>query len=376
MKTTTDVRRPAAVAVTAPRFRPDIEGLRAVAVYLVVLLHAGVPGIGGGHLGIDVLFVVAGFLATSLLLREVAATGRLSVLGFCCRPARRVLPAATLVLVGVVLAGYAWLGPERGGEMAADAVRAALLAPGAGDPAPSPVQHLWPLVVGAQLSLVWPIALVVLLWLGFRWALAHWLAAAVLASYVYAIWASGTVSFAPALRAWEWGAGALLAMAGNRLDRIPNRPATAMAGVGLAVIVVAALSFDGTTMSPGHAAVPVVATVLVLAGRGDALLGRWPMVWLGRLSYSWYLWHWPVLMIAEQAYGGPLAPHVRAVLVLAALGLAAATYFGLEEPVRRSRRLERSPLLTLVLAALLVITPITVARWKSVTSVPAAHVPR
>ena len=376
MKTTIDVRRPAAAAVTSPRFRPDIEGLRAVAVTLVVLLNAGVPGIGGGHLGIDVLFVVSGFLTTSLLLREVAATGRLSVLGFCCRRARRVLPAATLVLVGVVLAGYAWLGPQRGGEMAADAVRAALLAP-AGAPAPSPVQHFWPLVVGAQLSFVWPVALAVLLWLGFRWALAHWLAAAVLASFLYSV-LSGTAggSLMPATRAWELGAGALLAMAGDRLDRIPNRPATAMAGVGLAVIVVAALSVDGTTPSPGYAAVPVLATVLVLTGRGDALLGRWPMVWLGRLSYSWYLWHWPVLMIAEQVHGGPLAAHVRAALVLAALGLAAATYFGLEEPVRRSRRLERSPLLTLVLAALLVVTPITVARWKSVTSVPAAHVPR
>ena len=386
-ETTTGVRHPAAPEAAGPSlpFRPDIEGLRAVAVVLVVLFHAGVPGVGGGSLGVDVFLVVSGFLITSLMMREIAATGRLSLLRFCCRRARRVLPASALVLVAVVLAGYQWLGFRRGDEIAEDATWAALFAADlrfagegvdhlASRSATSLVQHFWPVAVAEQFSLLWPVAVLVLLWLGFRWALAYWLTAAVLVSFGYSVWAGGATGayFSPATRAWELGAGCLLALAGDRIDRIPVRLATVLAGVGTAVIVVAALTFDATTSVAGHAAaIPVLATVLVLAGRGDALLGRRPLRWLGRLSYPLYLWHWPVLVLAEQAYGGRLPGHVRALLVLLSVGLAALTYLGLEDPIRRSRHLQRSPLLTVALAVLLIMAPLAVARWKVVTS-PAA----
>jgi peptidoglycan/LPS O-acetylase OafA/YrhL len=170
-------------------------------------------------------------------------------------------------------------------------------------------------------------------------------------------------------RGWELGAGCLLALAATRLDRIPYRIATAMAGTGLALIVVAALTFDDATPFPGYAAaLPVLATVLVLAGRGGSVLGRWPLVRLGRVSYPFYLWHWPVLVIAEQAYGGPLPATSRALLVVASLGLAVITYVCLEDPIRRSAHLRRSYVLSLSLAAWLIVAPLVVARWQTSTS--------
>ncbi|MBU2663395.1 acyltransferase [Actinoplanes bogorensis] len=375
---------PAAAGSTG--FRRDIEGLRAVAVLLVVLFHAGVPGVAGGYIGVDVFFVISGFLITSVMLREVRRTGGLSLIDFYARRARRILPAAAVVLVATLLASYHWLGFLRGDEIAGDVGWSALFAANfrfantgldylASQGAASPVQHFWSLAVEEQFYLVWPAAIVLLLWLGFRWAIGYWLAAAVVASLAYGVlWQTGTWSyFSPFSRAWEIGAGCLLALVATKLDRIPHRLATAMAGVGLALIVVSALTFDETTTFPGYAAgLPVIATVMVLAGRGDSLLATWPLVWLGRLSYSFYLWHWPVLIIAQQAYGEMLSVVTRAALVLAALGLAAVTFFAVEEPIRRSGRLRRSHVITLSLAAWLIVAPLAVARWTTSTS-PAAE---
>ncbi|MGK5679724.1 acyltransferase family protein [Actinoplanes sp. URMC 104] len=388
--TTAAVRHQAAPAAAgAPRrFRPDIEGLRAVAVTLVVLFHAGVPGLAGGYIGVDVFFVVSGFLITSLMLREVRATGSVSLVAFYARRARRILPAAALVLSATLLASYHYLGFLNGDRIAGDVTWAALFASNvrfaseqvdylASQSAPSPVQHFWSLAVEEQFYFVWPAAVVLLIWLGFRWAIGYWLAAAVATSFAYSVWQTGTWAyFSPLTRAWELGAGCLLALAATRLDRVPHRIATAMAGVGLSLIVVAALTYDAATPFPGYAALlPVLATVLVLAGRGDSVLGWWPLMMLGRLSYSFYLWHWPVLKIPEQAYGGPLPASTRALLVLVALGLALVTYVFLENPIRRSRPLKRSDVLSLSLAAWLIVAPLAVARWKTSTS-PAADAGR
>ena len=383
-QTVTAVRPQAAfpAARDGRTFRPDVEGLRAVAVGAVVLFHAGVPGIAGGYVGVDVFFVISGFLITSLMLREVAATGRLSLARFYGRRARRILPASALVLIVTTLAGYHWLGFLRGGEVAADATWAALFAANlrfagqgvdylASQAAPSPMQHFWSLAVEEQFYFVWPAALVVLLWCGRRRALHICLGVAVGASFALsAAQSGGTWSyFSPLTRAWELGAGCLLALAAGRLGRIPDRLATPMAGVGLALIAVAAFTFDDTTMFPGYAAaLPVLGAVLVLAGRGDGVLGRAPLQWLGRLSYSLYLWHWPVLVIAAQAYGGTPPPPARALLVLLSVALAAVTYVCLEDPIRRSGRLKRSHLLTLAVAILLIAAPVAVARWMTFTS--------
>ena len=381
-ETTTEVRHPAAIRAAGPSlsYRPDIEGLRAVAVAAVVLFHAGVPGIGGGYIGVDVFFVISGFLITSLMMREVATTGGLSLLRFYGRRARRILPASSVVLVTVILAGYHWLGFLRGDEIASDGRWAALFASNfnfaaqgvdylQSQAAPSPLQHFWSLAVEEQFYFVWPAVLVLLLWLGLRHTTPAVLGLGVAASLACSIGETGTTwsYFSPATRAWELGAGCLLALAGDRLARIPAGLAAALAGVGLAGIVVAALSFDDGTPFPGcAAALPVLSTVLVLAGRGDALLGVAPMRWLGRISYPLYLWHWPVLMIAGQAFG-PLDGPARAELVLVSIGLAVLTYALVENPIRRSGRLRHS-VLTAAMALLLIAAPVAVAQWKTSTS--------
>ncbi len=331
--------RPSAVAGTtagtSPLFRPDIEGLRAVAIILIVLCHTAVPGVGGGYLGAGVFFVITGFLVTATMLGEIDRTGRLALLDLAGRRCRRILPVVSLVLTTVLLVNH-------------------------DDPAP--LRHLGPLAELATFSVVAPLTAGLLIWLGFRWALGWFLAAAVAASFVYG-------ALEPASRVGELGAGCLFALVGGQLHRIPRLLATATAGIGLAGIVVAALTFEtaptfgaGLTFAaavPGHATVlVVVATVLVLAGRGDAVLGWAPLQYLGRLAFPLYLWHWPVLVLAEQAYGGPLPPGPRAVLVLVSLALATVTYVCVEEPIRRSGRLTRSPLLTAAVVLLLIAAPL------------------
>ncbi|GAA0562224.1 hypothetical protein GCM10010172_51770 [Paractinoplanes ferrugineus] len=382
MQTTTEM--PTAASRSAEpslRFRPDIEGLRAVAVAAVVLGHAGVPGIGGGYIGADVFFVVSGFLITSLMMRELAATGEISLLRFYGRRARRLLPAAALVLVTVVLAGYHWLGSGRGDEIAADGRWAALFAADfnfaaqgvdylRSQSAPSPLQHFWSLAVEEQFYLVWPALIGLLIWLGLRHSAPLVLALAVAGSLACSIVQTGTAwsYFSPATRAWELGAGCLLALVADRFDRIPPAVATALAGFGLGGIVVAALSFDDSTPVPGYAAaLPVVATMLVLAGRGDAVLGVAPLRWLGQISYPLYLWHWPMLIIAEQAHG-PLPPRARLGLVLLSVALAIVTHVFVENPIRHSPALARSPLRTAVVALLLVAVPVAVVQWRTNTS--------
>jgi peptidoglycan/LPS O-acetylase OafA/YrhL len=377
MMSTATVHRATEVA-PPPAFRPDVEGLRAVAVAVVVLFHAGVPGLGGGYVGVDVFFVISGFLITSLMRREIAGTGRLSLRDFYARRARRILPAAGLVLVTVILAAYHWLGFLRGDEIARDGVWAALFASNfrfaalgidylGSQAAPSPLQHFWSLAVEEQYYLVWPLAVALLI----RFGRGRWIGAglgvAVAASFAWSAGSGGY--FAPATRAWEIGAGGLLAIAGRRLP-------AAFSWLGLALIGLAVLGFDETTRFPGYAAaLPVAGALLVLAGRGDALLGLAPLRWLGRVSYSLYLWHWPVLIIWAQAHGGPLGVPARALAVLLSLALAVLTYTCVEDPVRRSGRLKRSHLLTLAVAVLLIATPVAVAEYRIHTSPATDHGP-
>jgi peptidoglycan/LPS O-acetylase OafA/YrhL len=325
------------------RFRPDIEGLRAVAVVLIVLAHACVPGIAGGFVGVDVLFVLSGFLITASMLREVDRTGRLSLPGFLGRRGRRILPAASLVVIAVLIAGYHWLGPQRGDEIAW-ALLGLHLSP--------PLHHLLALGVVVQFSLAGPVALLVLIWLGFRWALPYWVGAVVAGAFAYAVWQSSW----PATCVWELGAGCLVALASGRLERVPYRLGAVLSAVGVALIVVAALTF--TTLPPYASALPVAATVLVLAGRGDSLLGVRPLQWLGRLAYPFYLWHWPVLVIAAEAYGAPLPAALRALLVLGCLGLALVTYVCVENPLRR---MTGPPSLTVTMSLVLIAAPVAVA---------------
>jgi peptidoglycan/LPS O-acetylase OafA/YrhL len=342
-----------------------------VAVTLVVLTHAQVPRLAGGYVGVDVFFVISGFLITSLLLREHAATGRVALGRFYARRALRLLPAACLV-TAVTLAG-AWLfgSKIRFTEYAGDAVSGVLYtmnlrlaAAGSdylaeGEP-PSPLRHLWSLAVEEQFYLLWPVLLLLLLAVarGRRRRVAAALAALCLASF----WLSVTVPpgapswgyYGPHTRAWELGAGALLALAGHRAARLPA-PVAAFAGwLGLGGVLLAAVAFDAGTPFPGHhALLPVLGTVLVLAagGRGPGrLLAVRPAVWVGGLSYGWYLWHWPLLVIVPPALGRT-TPGPGLLLPLAGVALLcawAATRL-VEDPLRFRPGLRRRPRAALLL---------------------------
>ncbi|NMO52565.1 acyltransferase [Actinoplanes sp. TBRC 11911] len=323
--------------------RADIEGLRGIAVLLVVLAHAGVPWLAGGYVGVDVFFVISGFLITTLLLREAEATGRISVRRFYARRALRLLPAAAVVLVGTLVGARLFLPVTRLGEFVKDALSAIGYVANLrfahtgtdylnADQAPSPFQHFWSLAVEEQFYLVWPLLILAVAYLWrHRRPLAVVLAVLVVASFTLSVtetvrsapWAY----FGPHTRAWELGAGALLALAKARIPR-------AFAWLGYAAILAAAVAYDDATAYPGwRAAIPVLGTLLVIAAAGRAVVPA-----LGRFSYGWYLWHWPLLTIGPVALGWSGTVAQKLVLAAVALGLAAVSYRWVENPIRYSAK--------------------------------------
>jgi len=375
---------------TAPgdrRFRPDVEGLRAVAVLLVVLYHAGVPFLSGGYVGVDVFFVISGFVITGLLMREEQSSGKTSILGFYARRVRRILPAATLVIIVTVIFSYMLLGTVFGNATADDGRWAAVFLSNfhfasvgtdylAASNPPSSLQNYWSLSVEEQFYIVYPSVFLILAKIGgrrsFRSRMTFALGIVIGASFLLSIIQTGhsptTAFFSPFTRAWELALGALVAIATTRLTALPRNLAAAMTWVGLAAILVAAFAFTAGTAYPGWlVAVPVVGSALIIAGGvalprfgAESLLGVRPFQWLGRRSYSWYLWHWPILIIATEWAGRTSLPLDKSLpLVLMALGVAAATYAVVENPIRHWQRPSRQTVLAgagLVLVTVLVLS--------------------
>nr|WP_281428293.1 acyltransferase family protein [Actinoplanes hulinensis] len=361
---------PGAPARSHPGFRPDIEGMRAIAVTLVVLSHAGLSGLAGGYVGVDVFFVISGFLITTLLLKELTRTGRISLATFYARRATRLLPASTVVLLVTVTASWLWMPATRFKSIAADAIYATfyginwrLANEGVqylnADAEPSPLQHFWSLAVEEQFYLVWPLLLLIfaLAWGKRRTPVIVTLVLVVAASLTVSI--TQTASSAPwayfgaHTRAWELAVGALIAVGAARLAGLPRALAAALTWAGLAAVLVAAFLYDEETPFPGSAAaLPVLGAAAIIAGgcaapRGGAvaLLGTWPFQQIGKYSYSWYLWHWPVLMIVPHMLD--VEPNIPLNLGLSAgaLVLAIGSYHLVENPARnqswvkaRSRR--------------------------------------
>ena len=350
------------------RLRPDIQGLRAVAVLLVVLDHLlGWPS--GGFVGVDVFFVISGYLITGLLLREHAAAGWVDLATFYRRRARRILPAAGACLAIVVAASWLLYSTSRAGAIAVDAAVSAVFAANwhvaaagtdylaAGGPV-SPLQHFWSLAVEEQFYLFWPLAVILLLAAARFSARRHpsaLLAGAcivgIVGSFLWAVAETATsptwAYFSTLSRAFELGAGALLAILAGRV-RLPAVARTALFAVGIAVIGAAAVLIDLTTSFPGPWAVlPVAGALLVLGvGIGGQPRHAWLLTnagaqYVGRISYSLYLWHFPVIVLVGSALGAAWFSVPLTALLIVASSIAS---FHLVEERFRHGRTGRTPM--------------------------------
>lgn len=338
----------------------------------VLLYHAGVPFAGGGYVGVDVFFVISGFLITGLLVRELEGKGTISLVRFYSRRAKRLLPLTVVVLAFVVALAWLLFDPVRMDEVSLGVVASALyfmnwlLAFRATDYfaaglEASPVQHFWTLAVEEQFYLAWPPLLLLVAWwsrrsgLGLRAALAVVFAAVAASSFAYGVYSTGQLAggayFSTLTRAWELALGGLLALAPiDRLGRIPRPAAASLSCTGLGAILFAVLRFDDDTLFPGTAAlVPTLGTVAIIAAGFAAtrvgparLLVLGPVRHVGRISYSWYLWHWPPLVFAAAVWGRLSV--LEGLFVLAVSYVPAVlTHHLIERPFLYSGMLSRFP---------------------------------
>lgn len=375
-------------ASSGSSFRGDIQGLRAIAVGAVVLYHAGVPFLPGGYVGVDIFFVISGFLITSHLLGGLTRHGRVSLASFYAKRARRILPASLLVLLVSVVAALIWFPPLLMEEVWRGAVATALYVPNLlfavdgtnylAETTPSLFQHYWSLGIEEQFYLIWPL-LLALGWkyLRSRRALGIALAVVVTVSFVACViltfrlqsWAF----FSLPTRAWELGVGGVVAFALHHRARILGpRSAVAAGWVGLAGLLAAVITYTSKTAFPGYsAALPVLATALViLAGATptrygpSALLSLRGMMFVGAISYSLYLVHWPALVVPQAAigYAHPLPLWFTLLIALACVPVAWALYRFVENPARNWRPLLNArPRRTLLAALAGSITAVLVA---------------
>ncbi|HEY0280910.1 MAG TPA: acyltransferase family protein [Solirubrobacterales bacterium] len=393
-------------------FRPDIEGLRAVAIVAVLLCHAGVPFLAGGYVGVDVFFVISGFLITKLLLGELDRSGTISLRGFYARRAKRLLPLSAILLTTVGILSMILLSPLRNTEVAGDITSAALYIANwhfaaqsvdyfAQGLEPSPVLHLWSLAIEEQFYLVWPGLMLAVTWFWRRRGKSVrpvlWVAIAVIlaGSLIYGVTLTDDkpafAYFDTFARAWELALGAALALAG--VVKLPKLSAVALGWIGVAAIVYASFFFTAETSFPGTAAlIPTLGAVaLILSGTALAetaggvtgfkagagwILALPPVRYVGRISYSWYLWHWPFLVFAAAIWGPRLSVAAGLAAVAASWVPTQITHTLVEDPVRRAPALKRLPnrALALGLACTLVAVGVGVGLRAAQPSVSTAKI--
>ena len=366
----------AETAVGVPRkseVRADIQALRAIAVGAVMVFHLWPNRLTGGYVGVDVFFVISGFLITSHLLGEIDATGRLRPTRFWARRAKRLVPASMTVLLLTAVAVVTWvpkaLWHQFLTEIMASTVQAQnwLLAHDsvdylAANNSPSPVQHFWTLSAEEQFYIALPLLLLAaillarVLRLGHRRVILTGLLLTVAGSLGYSIWLTATTPgvayFSTFTRAWEFGVGALLAYAGSS-----RRPHLVMPWLGAVAIVAACFWFDSKTSFPGvAAALPVLGTAVVIWGVSSSFsrLGTVPPVaLLGRVSYAAYLWHWPLIVLLPYVTHRSLGTVDKVSIIAATVLFAWLSTTFIEDPIRFQPRLlgQRRPLTVAVWSA-------------------------
>ncbi len=373
--------------------RPDIQGLRALAILIVVLFHAGLS-FPGGFTGVDIFFVISGFVIAGTLLGELNRTGRIGVGGFYLRRARRILPAPAVMLVFVALIGI--LADPTGTQRIAAKTGIAASALGANfylvslptgyfdvSTQLNPLLHTWMLSVIAQIYLVFPLLLLAGLWLGrlrrdrdrsraFIWAIVALCSVLsfLLSFYLTRGYVSSGQAAHPKLafyssptRFWEFGVGALLMLALPLLERIPARPAYLLGVAGAVVVGASAFFVHQIGFNEISALLPVAGACLLIAAGSKTqsgvsrLLCLAPVVWLGDISYSLYIWHWPLIVFAKALW-----PTQGAWLAALAAGFsllpAWLSYRFVENPIRFRARSLATGRRVAVLASVCIASPI------------------
>jgi peptidoglycan/LPS O-acetylase OafA/YrhL len=357
--------------VTIPKltFRPELEGLRGIAVVLVVAYHAG-TALTGGFVGVDVFFVLSGFLITSLLLAELGRSGKIDLARFFARRIRRLLPASVLLLLVTSAAAFFVYSPIEHRNLIISSFASATYLSNiyfarqaldylgsAGNQ--NPFLHMWSLSLEEQFYLLWPFLLLAFAFLGrrsgrdVRSGVLVGLVAVILGSLALSVFLTGYrqpwAFFLPITRAWEFAAGGLVAFVPAAALHTRARAVSALGWIGVGMILAAALLFDGATPFPGIlAAIPVLGTMLVItAGNGTVgpfgfghTLSHSLLRYLGSRSYALYLWHWPILVMLRALVPEPSWAAIAGA-VLAAVGLAEASTRWLEKPIRDNVRLTR-----------------------------------
>jgi peptidoglycan/LPS O-acetylase OafA/YrhL len=371
---------------------PEIQGLRAVAVLAVLIYHLWPKILPGGYVGVDVFFVISGYLITGSLFKEFEGTGRISIAGFYARRVRRLLPAATLVCLAVA-ASIPFFPRAQWTDIANSLVASTLygqnwfLAAQAvdylADDTKGPMNHFWSLSVEGQYYIVWPLILLPILHLARctrlspRAAFGWFVGLIGLSSLAYSVWLTpldpGVAYFATTTRAWELALGGALAVF-PVAQRLAEPFRAALGQVGLAAIALACTVYSDQTSFPGYAAVlPTLGAAAVILTSGTRLpwaaggvLKARAFQYLGDISYSLYLWHWPLIVLYGTVAARNIGPRSGLVLALAALALAHLSKVCVEDPFRSARFPTRRTLMAgLACIALTVVSGLSYVAWTS-----------
>ena len=333
----------------------QIQGLRALAALLVTLFHA--KWVSGGFIGVDIFYVISGFLITGLLIREIERTGTINFKEFYARRFKRLLPTSFFVLA--ITAVFSWLliPATMRSSLGRDIIAAGLYVSNYLfawwqadyqnlDATPSHVIHYWSLAVEEQFYLLWPLLILLFFVVATRLkkkiALTVLVAAVTALSFVFSIYQTETspiwAFYSLPTRAWELGLGALLVL----LPPIKTKKLVGL--IGFVFVIASAFIFNETTAFPGlNAVLPVLGTVMLIA-----TINSWPpflndvansrlFQWLGEISYPLYLWHWPLLVLPSTYFARPLAVYERIIAIFATIVLADLTHRFIEEPFRKRK---------------------------------------
>ena len=378
---------PALLHDPSKAYRPDIDGLRAVAVLAVLAFHIAPERVPGGFVGVDIFFVISGYLITGIVLRGLAS-GDFTFAGFYRRRVRRIFPALIVVLASIAVLAVLLLVAgdlERFGfQLAAGSVSAANFVFWAEGgyfdlrPYTKPLLHLWSLAVEEQFYLFWPLALVLAWKIGRARGAAVATALLLAASFGFSLWSTEArpiaAFYSPVSRIWELLAGGLLAFGHRRT--LPPLAANLCSAGGLVAIAAALAVIHPNSRFPGWLALlPVMgALLLILAGPSAwinrHLLVRRPAVWIGLISYPLYLWHWPLLSIASFLNLEELGARRGAAIGLVSIGLASLTYIFVEQPVRRGGRVSTVKLV----GAMVALFGVGVFLWRA-DGLPGRRIP-